>query len=762
MTTRVRNKPAARDARRPAQATIGSAQGLRREQRWSHAALAFTIVVLGLFLVDVILAPASVGTTAAVSSFIFYCIVAGLLYGNLVYQLTRLAHLRRLDRHRSVKEPALANFDADNAPAVTILVPTYKEETRVVAMTLWSAALQQYPNRRVVLLIDDPPVAETSAEYADLVAMRDLPHRLQERFDRPRRRFAALADAFAARRHVGQWDAHLEMARLAAAHAELAEWFEREIHAPRAKTSMDCSFVASVLKPLRDHYRAEAERLRVELARAAKMSSEEVARGYRRLVAQFNVELSSFERKRYINLSHEPNKAMNLNSYIALMGHGVRERLEQDARYLDVVEPGGGERHIRDSRYILTLDADSLLRPDYTSCLVYLMEQPDNTRLAVAQTPYSTFPGASGAIERIAGATTDIQFLIHQGYTDYGASFWVGANALLRKLALEDIVVYERERGFSVAKYIQDRTVIEDTESSIDLISRGWRLFNYPERLAYSATPPDFGSLIVQRRRWANGGLIILPKLLRYLTGKLSWTRIQECFFRLHYLISIALVNFGLLILLAVPFPAVEQSIWLPFTALPYFLLYGRDLLRLGYRATDVLRVYALNLLLIPVNLAGVIKSLHQAVTGSKIPFARTPKVAGRTAAAPVYVMAPAGLAVYWLLQAALDVMLGYRAHAGFALVNSVLMIYALLNFVGLHAAAQDLRAVWIADAGRAAAGIFVRRLGFLEILRRTDFRARTVAPTRREEVTRTSTRMFRVARRLRAEGARPKASVRK
>lgn len=61
--------------------------------------------------------------------------------------------------------------------------------------------------------------------------------------------------------------------------------------------------------------------------------------------------------------------------------------------------------------------------------------------------------------------------------------------------------------------YIQDRTVIEDTESSIDIGSAGWSLVNYPERLSYSATPPDFGSLVVQRRRWANGGLLILPKL---------------------------------------------------------------------------------------------------------------------------------------------------------------------------------------------------------------------------------------------------------
>ena len=97
--------------------------------------------------------------------------------------------------------------------------------------------------------------------------------------------------------------------------------------------------------------------------------------------------------------------------------------------------------------------------------------------------------------------------------TYYGATFWVGANAVIRKGALEDIVEVEDVGGFEIRTYIQDRTVIEDTESSVDLGRDGWTLVNYPERLSYSATPPDFGSLVVQRRRWANGGLLILPKL---------------------------------------------------------------------------------------------------------------------------------------------------------------------------------------------------------------------------------------------------------
>ena len=163
----------------------------------------------------------------------------------------------------------------------------------------------------------------------------------------------------------------------------------------------------------------------------------------------------------------------------------------------------------------MTLDADSVLLPEYCLRLVHLLEQQEYQDMAIAQTPYSAFPGSATRLERIAGATTDLQHIVHQGLTYYDATFWVGANAVIRKKALDQIAETSYIGDWEIKQYIKDRTVIEDTESTIDMGIHGWRLFNYPERLSYSATPPDFGSLCIQRRRWANGGLLILSKLHR-------------------------------------------------------------------------------------------------------------------------------------------------------------------------------------------------------------------------------------------------------
>ena len=117
----------------------------------------------------------------------------------------------------------------------------------------------------------------------------------------------------------------------------------------------------------------------------------------------------------------------------------------------------------------MTLDADSVLLPEYCLRLVHLLEQQEYQDISIAQTPYSAFPGSATRLERIAGATTDLQHIVHQGLTYYDATFWVGANAVIRKKALDQIAETSYIGDWEIKQYIKDRTVIEDTESTIDM-----------------------------------------------------------------------------------------------------------------------------------------------------------------------------------------------------------------------------------------------------------------------------------------------------
>ena len=664
----------------------------RVEIKLSWLGIAITLLASTLVIYDVggiMIEDLSAGAwTGLFSHLALAFIILFLIYGGLVYQVSRLSHLKRLWSHRPSSREQLETIFDKPAPSLTFLIPSYKEERSVVFMTMMSAALQEHPNRRIALLIDDPPFPGSDINAVDLYRIRTLATEIQSLLDQPNDRFQRELRSFQRRKTEAAVVPGEELNHLANLYEDAADWINGHTKGYQPDNQAEHVYLFKILHGYRVLHLQRAR----ELRDCDKPSIQRIEREYKRLATLFNVEISCFERKRYENLSHEPNKAMNLNSYIGLMGKCFRERAEGAKTFLEETPAKDATLKIPAADYLITLDADSVLLPDYALRLVEIMEQHVNASVAVAQTPYSAFPDPACTLERIAGATTDIQYIIHQGFTGHASTYWVGANALIRRKALDDIAEQDTERGYPIQRYIQDRTVIEDTESSIDLVDRGWSLLNYPERLAYSATPPDFGSLLIQRRRWANGGLIILPKLLRYLARSTSGhSKLMEGFFRIHYLASIAAVNIGLLVLLAIPFTDAINSIWLPLTALPYFWLYRRDLRHLGYKGGDIVRVYALNLLLIPVNLGGVIKSVQQAILRTKVPFVRTPKVDGRTAAPAFYILLEYVLVAHWLIGAGVDIFNDRWAHGLFAAGNAALLFYAVYRFIGLRESREDI-----------------------------------------------------------------------
>jgi cellulose synthase (UDP-forming) len=629
---------------------------------------------------------------------LFGALAGFLAYGNLCFQVARLGRLKRTPWRRAWGSEAFATILPDPLPALTVLVPSYREEISVICQTLLSAALQDYPNKRIVLLLDDPPQPKTEHDRAALSDGRALPAKLQTLFQEPADHVTDARAAFLHQLSTQAPNLSDECVRLSNCFRWMVDWLDTLAKQSPLESHTDVWFTEQILTRLADQFREQAalwsSKRRQVTYRLANTVLDEIAVAYAQLASRFQVEFEVFERKRYRNLSHEPNKAMNLNSYLGLMGKRVVEEQRADGIYLkETSSLAGGSRLIPNTTYVITLDADSLLLPHYASTLVQLMEQPEHTRTAVAQTPYSAFPNAPGALERTAGATTDIQYLIHQGFTHYNATFWVGANALLRKSALEEICIEDHEGGNSIRRYIQDRTVIEDTESTVDLLARGWSLHNHPERLAYSATPPDFGSLVIQRTRWANGGLIILPKLLALLrrAPKRSGFTTQAML-QIHYLTSLAFAPLSVLLLLVIPFSSELMTPWMPLAALPYFALYLRDLAECGYRPMrDLIRVYALNLLLIPVHLTGALTSMRQAIAGTKIPFRRTPKISGRTRTSGMDLTLQLTIVG---LSTALGLYYGSQMRwisGAFALFNAGLLLYGIRQFIGFSAMKEDL-----------------------------------------------------------------------
>lgn len=669
----------------------------RREIRYTWIGILLTCAALVLSLRKIGLVAVesydSGGGMALVEILIFSVTVISFVYGNFVYQFVRKSYFSRLMRHRPARQEEMDYFYQGSAPSLCFLIPSYKEELSVIRQALLSCALQEYPNKRVVLLVDDPPHPSNLEDLQGLADARRAPQYVEGILEEASRSVAQFSSEFERRVQMEGFNGSSETLHLMRCVEYVAAWFKEQADNYRALDHTDDIFVEmTYTKPARKYEKLAKQLKVIQTGGQGYYSLTSFRTYYKKLSALFTVELTSFERKQYENLSHEPNKAMNLNSYIGLLGRSFIEVRKEGKVYLQEKGKSAGRLTIPDADYLITLDADSLLSHDYSIRLTHIMEHPSRQRLAVAQTPYSAIPNPASLLERIAGATTDMQYIIHQGFTEYGAAFWVGANALLRVSALRDICEEVKERGYCVKIFIQDRTVIEDTESSVDLVRKGWGLYNYPERLSYSATPPDFGSLLIQRCRWANGGLIILGKLLRYLLGGTPrFSKIAEGFMRIHYLISIAAVNLGLMIVLFYSFDERLYYPWLPFTAIAYYFFYGRDLILNGYNFRDLYRVYAFNLLLIPVNLAGVFMSVRQMISGQKIPFKRTPKIAGRTSSPASFLILEYLLLAGLLAMSVFNLMHGYFLNAFFGLTNAGFLGYALVYFIGFRESLIDL-----------------------------------------------------------------------
>lgn len=659
---------------------------------FSRASIVLTVFFWVLYVMSVIIRQLIDGPQSykfTMESFGYLIIVTFLTFSALVYLITRHGALQRFSKHLRVPRIILDKYFTKNRPSITVLIPSYSEEPQVIRKTILSAALQEYPDMRIVLLIDDNPFDTNPESVARLnltYALRDeIKNTLAEPYEHLNKVLLQIKKDISKNKYL---DKDIVL-KISSEYNWTARWLNGLAEKEAIEDHVDVFFANQVLRELAKELSLTGEALAVSYEKGAQISNDRIIQLCQRLVWIFKVELEIFERKRYVSLSHEPNKAMNLNSYIGLMGRTYKQEETPSGIILTPIKKKHKKSDIviPDSEFILTLDADSILLRDYCLRLVYFLQQKNNADVAVVQTPYSSFRGALSRIERLSGATTDIQYLVHQGMSYHNSTFWVGANAVIRKRALEDIVEKEWIGGFKIKKYIQDHTVIEDTESSIDLAINNWRLVNYPERLSYSATPPDFGSLVIQRRRWANGGLLILPKLWTLVRNRKNQGRPIskiEFMIRINYITSIAWSNIGLVFLLAYPYDGRLLSPLILLAAVPYFVAMAIDLKKCHYKYSDIIRIYGFNLILLPVNIAGTLKSLQQALTAKKTPFARTPKVKNRTSASLIYVVSPLLIVAFSLFTLLRNTQIENWGNAVFAGLNAAASLWAIFSYIGI------------------------------------------------------------------------------
>ena len=208
-------------------AAVVHARPTRRAMSGARFALFLTVAAWLTYVVEQVGRylgqPFSVRGTIEAS--VYVLLVTSLTASASAYLLARLGHLARARDHRRVPRVLLDELFESENPTVTVIVPSYREDARVVYQTLLSAALQEYPSLRVALLIDDPPSSSDPEHLRLLAEARDVPARIAAMLEGPRQRSEELLHRFETSTPSGKREADVDdLANLADVYDEAAGW----------------------------------------------------------------------------------------------------------------------------------------------------------------------------------------------------------------------------------------------------------------------------------------------------------------------------------------------------------------------------------------------------------------------------------------------------------------------------------------------------------------------------------------------------------
>ncbi|MDP9351050.1 MAG: glycosyltransferase family 2 protein, partial [Chloroflexota bacterium] len=200
-----------------------------REIRLTRILLLITLVSSAVFTLQAvgpILGRAQAGDyLEALAHATFLCVALFMVYGNLLYQFMRLGYLERLTQ----ESPLLVDVaDPSSDAEVVILVPSYKEDPRVVRQTLLSAALQDHPRKRIVLLIDDPSNPKSIEDAEGLRTTRQMVANLRALFGTEADRCQEALDAFRKRVTRERFDPRVETEDFAQRLRVVVWWLDRQ------------------------------------------------------------------------------------------------------------------------------------------------------------------------------------------------------------------------------------------------------------------------------------------------------------------------------------------------------------------------------------------------------------------------------------------------------------------------------------------------------------------------------------------------------
>ncbi len=179
-------------------------------------------------------------------------------------------------------------------------------------------------------------------------------------------------------------------------------------------------------------------------------------------------------------------------------------------------------RYAGDATYVLTIDADTILAPDFVRSA---LEELDEPRLGGLSARFGVKPGDGllWRLQRLEYARAEDDKLLRS----MRVSVLAGAGCMYRQETLVDVVTSRGSEGPDGPW--DGTTLVEDYALTLDARERGWEVRGSRGMQAYTDTMPTLGDLWRQRLRWERGTIDELRRR--------GWTAVTRRDILLHVLV---------------------------------------------------------------------------------------------------------------------------------------------------------------------------------------------------------------------------------
>jgi cellulose synthase/poly-beta-1,6-N-acetylglucosamine synthase-like glycosyltransferase len=440
--------------------------------------------------------------------------------------LYHLSKLKTIQLTHSFTEATQSEIEAlyckADIPKVVSVIPSYMEDDKLIRHALYCHCLQRYPERAVVLLVGNDYYTDNEKALKNTRDTLILVDQIRNEFAENHNAFMQQVESLNLYRTKN--DYHALSNGLANLYQQIIAWLERKLFVlqtdspgyPTDNFLFDYTFkeqIAYYQKQLVDIQNIDGKENLIDFH-------------IYQCKCFFKVELTSFQRYKYLNVEHERTKAGNLTAYLSQLDKRWHEQQTSDGRYILTTDEGSPESR---STYLGIFDTDTIAKPDYIIRKVAYMERSENAQVGLIQSPYNV-PAPEPTIAACASGIHSQWFLpISIGMTSFKSAFWLGFNGLFRTKAVTSF------HGSFIAE-----TLIEDLENSLKIIKEGYSITTSHEYQCQTFSPPDMQGMRVQRERWASGGFRIgLIFIKDSLKGRFGKATIFEWFLRLNYIMGL-------------------------------------------------------------------------------------------------------------------------------------------------------------------------------------------------------------------------------